>query len=144
LVIAHITEKFDISQQSVSKIKIAFFELLMNAVEHGNLEMTDFKRDLKIYDSDMYDTIFIERLSSDTYGNRLIQVDISRRDNQLEISIADEGEGFCVENLNSHVAEHNLEKPQGRGICLARLYADQIRYNTKGNKVTLYVRLKPE
>ncbi len=143
LVMAHIAEKFHIAHQSLSKFKIAFFELLMNAVEHGNLEMTAFKRDLKIYDSDMYDMIFIERLSSDTYGNRLIQIDLSCKYNSLKISIIDEGYGFNVENSDSHISTNNIEKPEGRGIHLAGLCADQIRYNKKGNKVTLYVRLDP-
>ncbi|NJL59395.1 MAG: ATP-binding protein [Desulfobacteraceae bacterium] len=105
--------------------------------------MTTFKRDLKIYDSDMYDAIFIERLSSDTYGNRLIQAELSRSDNQLEISITDEGQGFGVENLNTHIAEHNLEKPQGRGIYLAKLYTDQIRYNKKAIKLHyIFIRIR--
>lgn len=138
----HIAEKFDISKDRLFKLRISFFEMLMNAIEHGNLEMTNFKKNPEIYDSDLYNTIFKNRLTSDAYGDRLISIKLLRRADHLEISIRDDGNGFCINDIDNPMSASDLERLQGRGIHLARMYSDQIKYNAKGNEVTLYFYLK--
>jgi len=139
--INRIVEKFDISAVSLFRLRISFFEMLMNAIEHGNLEMTNFKQNAEIHDSDMYNTIFRQRLTSDAYGDRLIEIAVSRRDSYLEISLRDDGNGFCVEDIDRLTPKADVGRLRGRGIHLAMMYADQIKYNAKGNEVVLYLSL---
>jgi anti-sigma regulatory factor (Ser/Thr protein kinase) len=56
------------------------------------------------------------------------------------IAIADDGDGF-----DWHAAlrrEHDFPACSGRGIHILQAYADRIRYNDKGNTVTIIKRYK--
>jgi len=90
-------------------IRLAMEEALINAIKHGN----KFDRSRKIH------------VSTDIDSQR------------VEITIADEGEGFDPANVPDPTADENLEKPCGRGIMLMRAYMDKVIYNDKGNEVRM-------
>lgn len=133
----YITEKFQVSHECVAKLRPAFFEMLVNAVEHGNLEMTDLKKNLDFLDVERYEEIFRNRKISNKYGEKLIQIECICEGNQLTISIEDDGSGFHPDTIPDPTREDRLSEPFGRGIAIARKNADQISYNNRGNKVSL-------
>ncbi|QTA88915.1 SpoIIE family protein phosphatase [Desulfonema magnum] len=133
----HMAEKSRESFDNLKKLRIAFFEMLTNAIEHGNLELTDLKRDNEFYDSKKYREIYKNRIHSDKYGERLICIECLYSDKQLEISIEDEGKGFNIKNVPDPTHEDNITKLSGRGIAIAKMNTDQVTYNAKGNKVVL-------
>jgi serine/threonine-protein kinase RsbW len=51
--------------------------------------------------------------------------------------IEDEGSGFDPEQVPDPRDPENLEKPTGRGLLLMRTYMTWVRYNSRGNCVTL-------
>ncbi len=53
------------------------------------------------------------------------------------VEIEDEGEGFDPDHLPNPLAPENLEKPSGRGVFLMRHYMTWVRYNERGNCVSL-------
>jgi len=55
----------------------------------------------------------------------------------VRISVEDEGCGFCPEALPDPTLHENLHKPFGRGVMLMRVYMSEVRYNPRGNRVTL-------
>jgi len=72
--------------------------------------------------------------------NKKVHLTISRTPAQLIIRIADEGEGFDLEQLPDPVAEENLLRHSGRGIFIIRAFTDdfQVRRMTPtGTEVTL-------
>ncbi|OQY57987.1 MAG: hypothetical protein B6245_14180 [Desulfobacteraceae bacterium 4572_88] len=136
--INHIAEKLDITPEKLKKMRIALFEMLTNAVEHGNLEMTDFKKTDSVYESEAYWEMFKKRMRSEEYGERLIHIECLHDDGeQLRLSVKDDGAGFDVRNIPDPTHEQNLRETSGRGIAIARMSVDQVSYNAKGNKVTL-------
>ena len=62
---------------------------------------------------------------------------------ELELSL-DEGQGFDPTKLPDPTDPANLEMASGRGILLMRTFMDEIKYNDKGNIVTLIKRRKLE
>lgn len=74
-VIQEIASRILLLPEKFGRLKIAFFEILLNAVEHGNLEMTELKKNSDLYDKDEYWKIFEERMKSDLYGERLICIE---------------------------------------------------------------------
>ncbi|MCP4350922.1 MAG: SpoIIE family protein phosphatase [Desulfobacterales bacterium] len=137
LVMECVTENSEIPSGKLKKFRLAFFELLVNAVEHGSLEMTGFKRDYDCFDSEKYQEIYKQRMYSKKYGDRLIRIEYLYNSDQLEITVEDDGDGFDIDDVPDPFHKDHIRDTSGRGIAIARMNAGQIIYNAKGNKVTL-------
>jgi len=57
----------------------------------------------------------------------------------ISFSVEDTGKGFDPEKVPDCTKDENLEKPSGRGIYLMREYSDKLKYNKKGNIVTMVI-----
>jgi serine/threonine-protein kinase RsbW len=72
--------------------------------------------------------------------NKKVHLTIARTTEQLIIRIADEGEGFELEDLPDPLAEENLLRHSGRGIFIIRAFTDEFqvrRIRPSGTEVTL-------
>ncbi len=136
-VMESISDKCSLSSDEFGKIKVALFELLSNAVEHGNLEMTALKRDPDLYDSEEYRKICFDRLNEARYGGRLVTIECIFRGNEIQISIEDEGNGFDVKAVADPTRAENLARFTGRGVRIAEMAVDRVAYDPKGSRVTL-------
>lgn len=58
-------------------------------------------------------------------------------DDRLQVTIQDQGPGFKLETVPDPTLDENLERPSGRGIMLIRAYMTSVRYNAKGNEMTM-------
>ncbi len=137
LIMECVTEKSKMPSGKLKKFRLAFFELLVNAVEHGSLEMTSFKRDYNYFDSEKYKEIYEQRMNAEKYGERLIRIEYLYNPGQLEITVEDDGDGFDINEVPDPFHKDHIRNMSGRGIAIARMNAGQIVYNAKGNKVTL-------
>ncbi|MDM8549305.1 SpoIIE family protein phosphatase [Desulfobacterales bacterium HSG2] len=139
LFINHVAEKAEVPYERLKRLKIAFSEILTNAVEHGNLEMSALKNVPVFLDSERYRQVFRERSQSDRYGEKLIRMECLHRGDYLEISVEDDGPGFDPQAVPD--PKENTLRMSGRGIHLAKMNADRVVYNSKGNRATLLYRL---
>lgn len=108
--------------------------LMVNAVEHGNLELGyDAKRDA--LQRNALDAEIERRLADPERAKRRVWVDVERDEEWVTYTIRDEGPGFdFARYLNSDGAR--LVDPNGRGILLARdLSFDEVQYLGNGNTV---------
>ena len=55
----------------------------------------------------------------------------------MVVIIKDEGEGFDPAALPDPTDAENIDRPCGRGVMLMRAFMDEVRYNARGNEVTL-------
>lgn len=72
--------------------------------------------------------------------NKKVHLTVTRTSVQLVIKIADEGEGFELEDLPDPLAEENLLRHSGRGIFIIRAFTDEFqvrRLSPSGTEVTL-------
>jgi serine/threonine-protein kinase RsbW len=53
------------------------------------------------------------------------------------VEIEDEGDGFDPRAVPDPCAPENLERSFGRGLLLMRTYMSRVRYNQRGNRVTM-------
>lgn len=51
--------------------------------------------------------------------------------------VEDEGPGFDLAGVPDSLAPENWDRPSGRGLLLMRRYLSWVRYNERGNRVTL-------
>ena len=82
------------------------------------------------------------------YGNRKdpekrVRVEVIVGDVELIARVTDEGTGFDPKEIPDPTSEENIEKSGGRGLFLMRELMDEVRFNERGNQVTLVLRLDP-
>jgi len=126
----------DIKQ--VHLIRIALRELVINAIEHGNLNVS-FEEKTEAIMNDSYFALIAARRQDPRYRDRTVQIEYSLNPVKVVYRITDEGDGFdhnaTLQNHSRDVNEQLLA--HGRGISLARTIFDSITFNEKGNQVTL-------
>lgn len=109
-------------------------ELLVNAVEHGNLAITYAeKKALRL--SDNWEIEVERRLESDRYAHRVASIRIERLADEIRFTVIDEGDGFDWRRYLGFDPERAFD-PNGRGIAIARQAAfRQVEYHGTGNTV---------
>lgn len=115
-------------------------ELLINAVEHGNLGISyDTKGELVA--ENKWQQEVLHRLADPQYADRLVTVIFERKKDACYIQITDEGEGFDWKQymeVDPSRAMHN----HGRGIAMANMLCfNKLIYSEKGNQVTGIIKI---
>jgi len=113
-------------------------ELILNAIEHGNLEI-NYTEKTTLCSSDNLNDEITKRLNDETYKDRKITIDFIRSEKKLSLTISDEGKGFDWRPY-IELTPDRVYDSHGRGIALAALSFDSIEYNKKGNSVTCTVK----
>ena len=116
-------------------------ELMMNAVEHGNLEI-GHERKAEWIASGIYRSELMKRLRTPPFSSRWAELIVNRREDGLMIVIMDEGCGFCWQNVISDEARDGqaVAEPCGNGLAKAQRESfDDLRFNPIGNQVTAFV-----
>lgn len=116
---------------------IALEEALLNAVYHGNLEVSS---DLRENGDEAFHQLARERRTIDPYAPRRVRVMARLTPAQATFVIHDQGPGFDINKLPDPTDPEFLERPSGRGVLLMRTFMDEVRYNATGNRVTLIKR----
>ena len=121
------------------EVVMGFTELMLNAVEHGNLGI-DFeeKRDLLLHGG--WEQEIEHRLTQPHYMAKNARLYLIRHEREIEIAIEDEGDGFDFERFR-HFSPDRAEAPNGRGIHLASRDFDEITFKGSGNRVECVKRI---
>jgi DNA-binding response OmpR family regulator len=122
-------------------LKIGIEEMIRNAVEHGHLGITGEEKHRALEDG-VFGELVRRRLQSGDNAARKIALSSRLSADELVVTIADQGEGFDWRSLPAVSAE-SFSRYNGRGILLTRIYFDEVRYNDRGNEVTLRKRRRP-
>ena len=82
------------------------------------------------------------------YGNahdpsKSVVVEVRMGPGRLSATIRDHGMGFDPSTVPDPTRPENVARPCGRGLFLMRQLLDEVRYNDRGNEVTLVLRLDP-
>ncbi len=122
-------------------IVVGFIELLINAVEHGNLGIGfDQKSDL-LKKGDYIGEI-LRRLDMPEHCDKWVQVEFEKSAEDLRVRIVDQGLGFDYGRY-LFPDKKRLFLSHGRGIAMAKgLYFDELEYRGSGNEVSVRVRFR--
>ncbi|MDQ3800662.1 MAG: ATP-binding protein [Acidobacteriota bacterium] len=102
-------EKVGVVRSENSNLFIALDEAFVNAVKHGN--KFDARKNIKI------------------------TADVSVK--EARFTIEDEGEGFDVTAIPDPCDPENLFKTSGRGVLFIYNIMDEVKYNERGNRLTM-------
>lgn len=123
-------------------IRLGMEELLANAIEHGNLGLTlEDKTKALTEGGKVWSGLLQARAQQPPFRDRRVHVLTQLEGGIFEITVRDMGEGFNHAKLPDPLAEENLERPNGRGVYLARQQFDSVEYTGRGNVVTARKRL---
>ena len=105
-------QPFGYSDTAMFAVRLALDEALANAIRHGN--------------------------QSDE--SKTVTIDFTVDEEQIVISITDQGPGFHPDQIPDPTLDENLERPCGRGVMLMRAYMTDVYFNDCGNCVTMVKR----
>ena len=116
------------------KVILGLVELLVNAVEHGNLQIT-YEEKTQLNERDELDEEIARRLSSPGNVSKYVVVVFERLAETIQITITDQGQGFDWKNYLNFDANRAFDS-HGRGVAMAQMFSfDRLEYLGAGNQV---------
>lgn len=119
------------------QVAVALREALVNAIFHGNLEVSS---ELLAAEPGKHDALVEQRRHQSPYRDRRVHVTARETRTEATYVITDEGPGFDPSSLPDPLDPSNLEKPSGRGLMLIRTFMDEVIHNERGNQITMVKR----
>lgn len=133
----HITRLKLCDETGRIRIAIALEEALLNALYHGNLEVSS---ELREQDTKHYYALAEERRREEPYRSRTIHIDATLSAPEMMFVVRDSGPGFNPRDVPDPTDPANLERASGRGLMLIRTFMDEVRHNERGNELTMIKR----
>ena len=123
-----------------ARVALGLQEVLINAVEHGNLGIGYTAKTPLVVADHWHDEV-MRRLDLPEHRDKTVEARFERRRETVEVTIRDQGPGFnWVKYLDFDPAR--AFDPHGRGIAMARtLCFDSLDYLGNGNAVMVAVNL---
>jgi len=116
------------------KVAVGLSELIVNAVEHGNLGISYTDKSL-LQANQEWDLEIERRLSLPEYAARYVSVEFERRAEEISFVIKDQGKGFEWQRY-LEISPERATHSHGRGIAMANMLSfDDIEYRGNGNEV---------
>ncbi|HEV3145095.1 MAG TPA: response regulator [Gemmataceae bacterium] len=119
------------------RVTIALREAVLNAMHHGNLELSSQLRETN--DKEYY-RLGQERRRQKPYSDRKVFVTALDTPDESIYIIRDEGPGFDPAKLPDPLDPENMDRVSGRGLLLIRTFMDEVRHNPAGNEITVIKR----
>lgn len=107
-------EKLGVIKPEQSNLFVALDEAFVNAVKHGN----KFN------------------------AQKLVRITAELSDKEAAFTVEDEGEGFDVNSIPDPLDPENLFKTSGRGVLFIYNIMDEVKYNERGNRLTMVKKAK--
>ena len=111
--------------------------LLVNAVEHGNLQVS-YDEKSRLISEGTWKQEIEKRSGLEEYKHKFVEVIFNKEDEKYSIKITDQGSGFAWQKFIAVDPARALDN-HGRGIARANMIFDSLQYNKQGNQVLAIV-----
>lgn len=136
--LAGLLAQFCPSSQTAS---LGLTELLLNAVEHGNLEI-GYDEKTRLLNDNLLEHEISKRLASPEYASRQVKVRFTQSPHTLTFVIEDQGNGFEWQRY-LEIDMNRLLDNHGRGIAMSKqLSFTELEYLGSGNCVRAVISLQ--
>ncbi|MCK4761594.1 MAG: SpoIIE family protein phosphatase [Candidatus Aminicenantes bacterium] len=144
-VVNFIFSNIDYISEDISFMKNGLQELLINAVEHGNLNIS-YTEKQELLEKGDYNRCLREKACQPEFHDKHVIIRVFSTPDYLRIEIEDKGQGFDLSSIPDPENPENFLKEHGKGILMAMHAFDQVQYNEIGNcvKLTKYADDKKE
>ena len=107
------TTTFNLPSELLGKISLAVIEAFTNAIKYGN--------------------------SGDV--TKMVTVVAEKKDNQLKVTLSDEGEGFDYNIIPDPTIPENIEKESKRGLFLMKTLSNELIFENNGATIIMMFNL---
>lgn len=108
-------------------------ELMVNAIEHGNLGITFAEKTKFVLEGTIHHEVE-RRLGADEHKHKKVYLSIELVNKHIKIYIKDSGEGFDWKHF-LEISPERATSPNGRGIAHSKACFTTLEYLGKGNEV---------
>lgn len=124
------------------RVVLGLSELMLNAIEHGNLGIT-YDEKTQLGGGEALAEEIDRRLVDPDFARRIATVEFVRNAGELRFIIRDQGKGFDWQQYLEMSPERAFDT-HGRGIAMSKLLSfDKLEYRGCGNEVEGVVNLPP-
>ncbi|MDR1279183.1 MAG: ATP-binding protein [Treponema sp.] len=121
-------------------LQLALGELIVNAVEHGNCGITYEEKAQAMANGLSVVELVAERCKDPLIRNKKVEFIWDILPEESVFVIRDEGKGFDVRAHLKKITNQDMMSLHGRGIRMASALSTELKYNEKGNQVTLILK----
>ncbi|MGM0673690.1 MAG: cyclic nucleotide-binding domain-containing protein [Spirochaetota bacterium] len=118
------------------RLHVALFEMLMNAVEHGNCEISYEEKTEWLQNGGDIITLIREKTKDPEVRRKRVHFTYRITPERSKFRIRDEGRGFDWRARVSPQDDGPNLTMHGHGISMTKHYVENLRYNEKGNEVS--------
>jgi anti-sigma regulatory factor (Ser/Thr protein kinase) len=135
-----LTQRSLIDPDKKMHLQLALGELIVNAMEHGNCGISYEEKTAALEKGISVVELVAERCKDPAIRGKKVEFlwDIGRY--ITTFVVRDEGPGFDVEAHLEKIARQDALSLHGRGIRMAQIFSSELRYNEKGNEVTIVIK----
>jgi CheY-like chemotaxis protein len=133
----HLARVALVDETSRIQVSVALREAIVNAMLHGNLELSS---ELKELDPDAHDKLAEERRRLSPYLERRVRVTLTESPGAVTYVVSDDGPGFDLGTIPDPTDPANLERTSGRGLFLIRTFMDDVTHSDGGRTITMVKR----
>jgi len=117
------------------------FELMLNAVEHGNLNI-GYENKSTLNKAGEWENEIDRRQALCSNKDKYAQINFRRKKDHIELTISDMGEGFDWRSYLEFDVQRILDS-HGRGIAIANnISFDHLEYSSKGSEVCATINIE--
>jgi CheY-like chemotaxis protein len=121
------------------KIAMGLSELMVNAIEHGNLHI-GYEEKSKLRKQDKWESEIAKRLKLPENEGKFASIDVINDSDCVTFTITDQGKGFDWAEFMEFDTNRVMDN-HGRGIAMAnKLYFSKLEYQGNGNTVIVMVK----
>ena len=127
------------ASQDPARTVNGYSELLINAIEHGNLGIS-YAEKSRLLVEDRWEDEISQRLNDPAYAGLMVEVTLEKTPFDCLVTITDQGCGFDWQAYMEFSPERVFDL-HGRGIAMSKAASfDSMEYEGKGNRVLTSVR----
>jgi len=116
------------------RVILGVSELLINAVEHGNLNIS-YEEKTRLLQNNEWDKEVVSRQQLPEYIDKKVYVHFKRGKENIALNIVDDGKGFNWQNY-LEISPERATHSHGRGVALSKMMSfDSVEYRGAGNDV---------
>ena len=128
-----------IDGESRGKFSLTLMELLLNAIEHGTCGISSEEKSGYLENHGSINGLIAERMRDPNISEKKITFDYNINEQGSTYLIKDEGDGFDWRKFVDPDPEADVLSSHGRGILLSVNSVNQVKYNDRGNEVTVSI-----
>jgi CheY-like chemotaxis protein len=118
-----------------TEVKLALYEAIANAIEHGNLEIGFDEKTRAVSTPEGMAGLIERRRGEAPYRDRRVRIEASYAPSEVTYRVRDGGPGFARAQIESR--PFDLTALHGRGLLLIRHYMPNVAWNAEGNEITM-------